>query len=144
MSRLHANTTPFYIRDQSIPGFRSRAGFLEPIPWGYQGMTILCFPLTIPIFLRHIIQIGLPRWCWGKFSCQRQRCKRCEFDLWVGKIPWKKAWKPTLVFLPEESHGQRNLAGYLVHGVKELCTHYPNQLRLINEFILYHKVISMQ
>ena len=28
---------------------------------------------------------------------------------WVGKIPWRRAWQPTLVFLPGESHGQRSL-----------------------------------
>ena len=31
---------------------------------------------------------------------------------WVGKIPWRRAWQPTPVFLPGESHGQRSLAGY--------------------------------
>ena len=30
----------------------------------------------------------------------------------VGKIPWRRKWQPTLVFLPGESHGQRNLVGY--------------------------------
>ena len=25
------------------------------------------------------------------------------FDLWVGKIPWRRAWQPTPVFLPGES-----------------------------------------
>ena len=30
----------------------------------------------------------------------------------VGKIPWRRAWKPTPVFLPRESYGQRNLVGY--------------------------------
>ena len=38
--------------------------------------------------------------------------KRSGFDLWVRKIPWRRAWPPTSVFLPEESHGQRSLAGY--------------------------------
>ena len=38
--------------------------------------------------------------------------KRCRFDLWVGKIPWRRAWQPTPVFLPEESHGQKSLEGY--------------------------------
>ena len=33
-------------------------------------------------------------------------------DPWVGKIPWRKAWQPTPVFLPGESHGQRSRAGY--------------------------------
>jgi len=31
---------------------------------------------------------------------------------WVRKISWKRAWQPTLVFLPRESHGQRSLAGH--------------------------------
>ena len=30
----------------------------------------------------------------------------------VWKIPWRRAWQPTPVFLPRESHGQRSLAGY--------------------------------
>ena len=37
---------------------------------------------------------------------------RCGFYPWVGNIPWRKARQPTPVFLPGESHGQRNLAGY--------------------------------
>ena len=36
---------------------------------------------------------------------------RHGFGPWVGKIPWKKARQPTPVFLPEELHGQRSLAG---------------------------------
>ena len=31
---------------------------------------------------------------------------------WVWKIPWRRKWQPTPVFLPRESHGQRSLAGY--------------------------------
>ena len=34
------------------------------------------------------------------------------FDPWVRKIPWRRKGQPTPVFLPGESHGQRNLAGY--------------------------------
>ena len=33
------------------------------------------------------------------------------------KIPWRRKWQPTPVFLPGEAHGQRSLAGYTVHGV---------------------------
>ena len=39
------------------------------------------------------------------------RCKRRGFDPWVGKIPLRRAWQPTLVFLPGKSCGQRILAG---------------------------------
>ena len=34
------------------------------------------------------------------------------FDPWVRKIPWKRAWQPTPVFLPGESYEQRSLVGY--------------------------------
>ena len=45
----------------------------------------------------------------GKESaCQ---CRRHGFDPWVGKIPWRRKWQPTPVFLPGESHRQRSLAG---------------------------------
>ena len=37
----------------------------------------------------------------------------------LGKIPWRKAWQPTPVFLPGESHGQRRLVGYSPFGCKE-------------------------
>ena len=39
---------------------------------------------------------------------QCKRYKRHEFDPWVGKSPWRRAWQPTLVFLPRESHGQNS------------------------------------
>ena len=38
-----------------------------------------------------------------KNACWCQRHKRRGFDPWVGKIPWRRAWKPTLVFLPGNS-----------------------------------------
>ena len=44
------------------------------------------------------------------------------FDPWVRKIPWKRAQRPTAVFLPGESHRQRGLAGCSPRGCKELDT----------------------
>ena len=42
------------------------------------------------------------------------------FDPWIKKIPWRKKWQSTPVLLPgQESHGQRNLAGYSPWGHKE-------------------------
>ena len=52
---------------------------------------------------------GLPWWLSGKESaCQ---CRTCQFNPWVGKIPWRSKWQPTLVLLPGKSHGHRSLAG---------------------------------
>ena len=41
---------------------------------------------------------------------------------WVRKIPWRRAWQPTPVYLPGEFHGQRSLVGYSPWGPKELDT----------------------
>ena len=44
-------------------------------------------------------------------TCQYRRRKRCDLDPCVGKIPRRKVWQPTPVFLSGECHGQRSLAG---------------------------------
>ena len=51
-------------------------------------------------------------------ECRRH--KRCRFDPWVGKIPWRRKWQPTPVLLPGESHGRSNLVGYRPWDLKEL------------------------
>ena len=71
-------------RGPSCPSFKIAQYFLQGIPGGATGKEPTC-------------------------QCRRQRRR---FDPWVGKIPWKRAWQPTPVFLPGESHGQRSLAGY--------------------------------
>ena len=67
--------------------------------------------------------VNFPRWCSGKESaCQCRRHKRHWFEPWLGKIPWRRKWQPTPVFLPGKFHGQRRLAGYSPKGHKELDT----------------------
>ena len=67
--------------------------------------------------------MGFPGGASGKQpTCQCEGHGRCRFDPWVGKIPWRRAWKPTLVFLPGEFHGERSLVGYSPWGLKELDT----------------------
>ena len=54
--------------------------------------------------------LGLPRWLSGKESaCQGKRYRRCGFDPWVGKIPWRRKWQPTPAFLPGISKNSRLL-----------------------------------
>ena len=61
--------------------------------------------------------IGLPKCYNGKEpACQCKRCERCGFDPWVRKIPWRRKWQPTPVFLPGKSHGQRSLVGSSPQG----------------------------
>ena len=44
-------------------------------------------------------------------AMQETACRRHGFLCWVRKIPCRKKWQPTLVFLLEKSHGPRSLAG---------------------------------
>ena len=84
-----------------------------------QGKKIIAFQSKVIVFIRYFVYVslGLPWWLSGKESaCQ---CRRPRFDPWVGKIPWRREWQPTPVFLPGESHGQGSLAGYSPWGRKE-------------------------
>ena len=69
-----------------------------------------------------MVKLGFPGGTNGKeqaYQCRRYR--RCRFDPWVGKITWRRAWQPTPVFLPGESHGQRGWWAK-VHGVPKNST----------------------
>ena len=85
------------------------------IPWLTDDInTLLC---------THILRSGRAQWLrtWRSFpggasgkesACRHMRRKKLGFDPWVRKIPRRRAWQPTPVFLPGESHGQRSLEGY--------------------------------
>ena len=72
--------------------------------------------------MRTPLSVGLPRWHseWKECTCQCRTCKTLGCDPWVGKIPWRRKWQPTPVFLPEKFHGQRCLVGYSSRSLKEL------------------------
>ena len=48
------------------------------------------------------------------------------WETWVGKIPWRRAWQPTPVFFPGESHGQGGGWWATVHGVTKSQTCLSN------------------
>ena len=59
---------------------------------------------------------GLPWWFrWQRICLQ---CRKSGFHSWVRKIPWRREWLPTPIFLPWKFHGQRSLAGYSPWGHK--------------------------
>ena len=60
---------------------------------------------------------GIPWWL-SQWRIHLQ-CGRLGFDPWVGKIPWRREWQPTPVFLPGESHGQRSPEGCSPRGLKD-------------------------
>jgi len=74
---------------------------------------------------------GLPRWYqWQKTTCQFRRQKRHAFIPWVGKIPWSRAWQPTAVFVPGDSHEHGSLAGCSPWG----CTQSWTRLKSFNMY----------
>ena len=64
-----------------------------------------------------LVTVRLP-WCLRQYSTCLQR-RRPGFNPWVRKIPWRKKWWLTQVFLSGEFHGQRSLVGYSPGGCKE-------------------------
>ena len=53
------------------------------------------------------------------------------FNPWIKKIPWRRKWQPTPVFLPGEFHGQRSLAGYSPWGHKRAGHDLPTKQQCI-------------
>ena len=84
--------------------------------------------LQFPKYIR-----GLPRWLSSKESaCQ---CGRLRFSPWVGKIPWRRKWQPTPVFLSGKSHGQRSLVGYSPWGCKRVGHNLATKLGLQRSYV---------
>jgi len=66
-----------------------------------------------PGTLIEYVSKGFPDGARGKEPiCRCRRLKRCWLNPWVRKIPCRRVWQPTTVFLPDESHGHKSLVGY--------------------------------
>ena len=85
----------------------------------------------------HNVQAGFPCGSLLKYPPTMWELQEMGFDPWVGKIPWRRAWHPTPVFLPGKSHGRRSLVGCRPWGREELDTterlHFPFSLACIEE-----------
>ena len=66
------------------------------------------------------VQQDFPGGSDGKVSVYQ--CGSPGFNLWVGKIPWRRKWQPTPVLLPRQSHERRSLVQATVHGVAKSRT----------------------
>ena len=81
-------------------------------PWTSRGMVSGWFKRFM--FIVSCISEGFPWWLrWWRICLE---CRRPGFDPWVRKIPWRRKWLPTLVFLPGEFHGQRSQAPMVPMG----------------------------
>ena len=59
----------------------------------------------------------MAQWWTSRMQCRRRR--RPEFNPWIRKIPWRRKWQPTPVFLSGISHGQKSLVHYSPWTPKE-------------------------
>ena len=78
--------------------------------------------LGICIFLHYVGKIKAFKGFFGDSDSKEFACNVGNPDSipFFGKIPWRREWQSTPVFLPEEVHGQRILVGYSPWGHKEL------------------------
>ena len=67
-------------------------------------------------------------------ACRCRRPKRLGFNPWVRKIPWRRKWRLTPVFLPGKFNGQRSLVGYSPWGRKELDMTKHTVIHLLSSF----------
>ena len=86
---------------------------------------------------------GFPGGTWWRIYLQCRRHKRCRFDPWVGKIPWRRKWQRTPILLSGKFHGQRSLVGYSPGGCKEsdITEHITNRACFLKKNVcLFHKI----
>ena len=87
--------------------------------------------LRFQLSSKHFHQQNQRPHSWLKWSClcthsgkkkKKKIClpMRCRFDLCIRKIPWRRKWQLTPIFLPEKIHGQRSLTGYTTWGRKRV------------------------
>ena len=90
-------------------------GRVAPESSGPTGLTSEFWPLCQPASLPWATACRLPGGAGGW-------CRRRGFNPWVGKIPWRRKWQPTPVFLPGKFYRQRSLMGSRLWGLKKADT----------------------
>ena len=100
-------------------------------PWEAEALDVhivqLCFYLHCYIVMHHL-GASLVSQTVKNLSEMRETW----VDAQVEKVPWRREWLPTPVFLPGEFHGQRSLAGYSPWGRRE-----SDRIDLINAFTFH-------
>ena len=76
--------------------------------------------------------IMVPQTLWLRWQRICLKCGRPGFNPWVGKIPWSRAWQPTLVFLPGESSWTEEPGGLQSPGSK----------RVGHDWVTKHKILG--
>ena len=92
-------------------------------PWLCLLTKLLLFcPVAFVPLLSSLIQLILWLKTWFSSKESACQCRWCGFSPCIRKIPWRRKWQPTPVFLPGKFHGHRSLVGYSPQSPKELDT----------------------
>ena len=92
----------------------------HPSPLGHQ-RTLRWVPHVIeqlPVSYLFYTWLGFPWWLNGKELTYQ--CRNRGLDPWIGKIPWRREWQPTPVFLAGKFQGHKSLLGYSSQGHKRV------------------------
>ena len=117
-------------KNKQHPKSEKSAGSLEPEHLGWKQSSFVVWPGMLLghfifflsfFFLLAVLSLSLPGSTSGEeFVCHCRRCQRRGFDHWIRKIPWRREWQPTPVFLPEESHSSEEPVGLQSMGSQRL------------------------
>ena len=109
----------------------------------YLWLLTVLLTVLIPACTSSVLALHISHLAWQRRLRICLQCRRPELDPRVRTIPWRRAWQPTPVFWPGESHGQRNLVGYSSQGCREsnmtevtACTHAAYKLNKQGDNIL--------
>ena len=105
------------------------------IPYVLEALTNISEESLVHFFLNSlwVLTSGFPGGSVGKESALQ--CRRHQFNPWSGKIPQRRKWQPTLVFVPGESHGQWSLASY---------SPWVEELDVTQQLNYQHHVVQIQ
>ena len=95
-----------------LPGECANPG-IKPVSLMSSALAGGFFTTSTTIYKAINMNVGFPNSTSGKETT-------CSFNPWVGKIPYRRKWQSTPLFLPGKFHEQRSQAGYISWGHKEL------------------------
>ena len=71
------------------------------------------------------------------------QCRRLRFDSWFWKIPWRRAWQLTLVFLPGESQGLRSPTGYIQTIGSQVGHNWSNWAHTHTHTLIFRRIFNI-